>query len=126
MGDHANQPSDDAWEVGVGVVRPYLFTQGRTLSDTRPLAVEAMVVATGPPDEDLAPEQRKLIELCDEPRSVAEVAAKLSIPLGVVQVLIADLTGSDAIEICRQRNGHTLADDIALLQRLIVRVKSIP
>jgi hypothetical protein len=77
------------------------------------------------PDEaQLAPEQRQIVELCRQPRSVAEVAAKLATPLGVVRVLIADLADDAWLLVFDPPPG--LAADINVLQRLIARVKAIP
>jgi hypothetical protein len=117
---------DDTWEVAAGVVRPYLFTKGRTRSETRTLAVEAMLSATPQAEgaDLLAPEQRQIVDLCREPKSIAEVAAKLATPLGVVRVLVADLADDALLEISEREPD--LASDVALLQRLIARVKSIP
>lgn len=119
---------DDAWEVAAGVVRPYLFTQGRTRSSSRPLAVETMLAATdkgAAAAPGLASEQRRIVELCHDPLSVAEVASRLSAPLGVVRVLVADLADDSLLEVL---GAHTsdLATDVNLLQRLIARVKTIP
>jgi hypothetical protein len=119
---------DDAWEVEAGVVRPYLFTKGRTRSTSRMLAVEAMLSSTAKGDTaapDLAPEQRRIVELCHDPQSVAEVAARLSTPLGVVRVLVADLAESELLDVI-DADGANLAADVHLLQRLIARVKAIP
>ena len=112
---------DDAWEVAAGVVRPYLFTQGRTRPTSRMLAVETMLSATkrgAIAAADLPPEQRRIVELCREPLSVAE-------PLGVIRVLVADLAKDDLLEVM-EGNDDGLAADVHLLQRLIARVKAIP
>ena len=119
---------DDAWEVEAGVVRPYLLTNGRTRPGSRLLAVEAMVSATdkgGAATVELAPEQRRIVELClPVAQSVAEIAAHLSMPLGVVRVLVADLTEDHLLEVFE--GATDLAADVELLQRLIARVKAIP
>jgi hypothetical protein len=119
---------DDAWEVAAGVVRPYLFTQGRTRPTNRLLAVEAMLASTAKGDAiapGLAPEQRRILELCHDPQSVAEVAARLATPLGVVRVLVADLADEALLEVL-DADTSDLAADVNLLQRLIARVKAIP
>jgi hypothetical protein len=118
---------DDAWEVEAGVVRPYVFTQGRTRTESQTLAIEAMVCST-PAGRDgqvaLPPEQRSIVSLCESAQSVAEIAAKLRAPLGVVRVLVTDLTDTGLLEIFE---GSTeLAADVQLLQRLIARIKAIP
>ena len=91
--------SCDRWvdrEAG-RVVRPYALTGGRTdpVGGTV-LDLISVIVATGPApsapkSRGLGPEHRKLISLCQEPVTVADVAADMALPLGVVRVLLADL-----------------------------------
>jgi hypothetical protein len=74
------------------LVRPYLVTGGRTRPIRDGLRVESLVSA--PPAALHAPlkfERRRVAELCQTPRSVAEIAAALAVPLGVARVLIADM-----------------------------------
>jgi Protein of unknown function (DUF742) len=79
--------------AGPRLVRPYALTSGRTTSAVD-LPIEATVELqpaardkTWPPGEMPS----KIIELCETSQSVAEVSARLSIPLGVTRVLIGDL-----------------------------------
>jgi hypothetical protein len=79
------------------VVRPYALTGGRTdpVGGTV-LDLISVIVANGPPpaaarSRGLGPEHRKLIGLCQEPMTVADAAADMALPLGVVRVLLADL-----------------------------------
>ncbi|TNC28276.1 DUF742 domain-containing protein [Amycolatopsis alkalitolerans] len=78
-----------------GLVRPYFRTGGRT----RPkydLAIEALVSTSERGrvlDRVKVPEHRSICGLCLDTRSVAEVAAYLRLPLGVVRVLIGDVAG---------------------------------
>lgn len=118
---------DDAWEITAGVVRPYVFTQGRTRPTSETLAVETMVRTTTAGRDRraiLPPEQRSITVLCESVQSVAEVAAKLRTPLGVVRVLVADLADAGLLEVFE--GATDLAADVELLQRLIARVKAIP
>jgi hypothetical protein len=118
---------DDAWELAARVVRPYLLTRGRTRATTWNLAVDTMLSTrqdVDDADEDLAPEKHQILELCGEPRSVAEVAAKLEAPLGVARVLIADLADAARLDVFEAQPD--LAADVDLLRRLIARVKAIP
>jgi hypothetical protein len=122
--DEWPQP-DDGWEVEAGIVRPYLFTQGRTRPALTSLAVEAVVTTTGlgrATSTALPAEQRRIVDECHAPRSVAELAAMLRTPLGVVRVLIADLVATGLLDVHDTANP---ADDIELLHRLIARVKAI-
>jgi Protein of unknown function (DUF742) len=75
------------------VVRPYTLTQGRAGSDDRDFDMVAFVQASldeGWPSH-LQPEQRAILALVHRPLSVAEVAAHVDLPLGVVRVLLGDL-----------------------------------
>jgi hypothetical protein len=93
-------PVDPVTETG-SLVRPYTRTGGRTRPD-QDLAIEALVSTSdrGWDIEDaLLPEHRNICELCMDTRSVAEVAAHLRLPLGVVRVLIGDMAGMGLVVI---------------------------
>jgi hypothetical protein len=78
---------------GPNLVRPYALTAGRTESVVE-LAIEATVELQPSARKKSWPAgqmQSRIIEICESPQSVAEVSAKLSIPLGVTRVLIGDL-----------------------------------
>jgi hypothetical protein len=75
------------------LVRPYTLTAGRT--DSRidlPLeaAVETLESGNAPqwPGNDV---RAQIMKLCVDSPSVAEIAAHLSLPLGVARVLVGDL-----------------------------------
>ena len=70
------------------VVRPFVMTGGRTRAERRDLRVETMLQSTVEHvPRGLPSEQEELVALCIEPQSVAEVAAKLGLVVGVVQVI---------------------------------------
>jgi hypothetical protein len=75
-------------------VRPYTRTGGRTRSDHN-LALEALVSTS---DDGRryrgvrSVEHRRICDLCLDTRSVAEIAAHLRLPLGVVKVLVGDMS----------------------------------
>lgn len=74
------------------LVRPFIVTEGRTRPLHKGLRVDTLVQATAAAlSVPLEFERRRIIELCQNPLSVAEVAAGLALPLGVVRVLIGDL-----------------------------------
>jgi Protein of unknown function (DUF742) len=117
---------DDSWELEAGIVRPYLFTRGRTRpSRLAALPIEAMLTTTALARETVATlpgEQRRIVELCATPQSVAEVAAAMTTPLGVVRVLVSDLYTAGMVDVHRVENP---GDDVALLQRLITKVAAL-
>jgi hypothetical protein len=122
-------------------VRPYSLTGGRTRYG-HVLLVETFVAAVEPPGERpgrpaerdgpsgeradppqgtgdrTAPELRAILELCRRVRTVAEVAALLKIPLGVVRVLLSDLADQGKIRVYGTGHGPG-APDRVLLERVL-------
>ena len=92
------------------VVRPYAVTGGRTeAADGDALTLLTVLVATGrplPADDParLAPEHHRLLNLCGRQVTLADLAADTALPLGVVRVLVADLTQLEAITVVGQRS----------------------
>ncbi|GAA2512020.1 DUF742 domain-containing protein [Streptomyces sp. NPDC059506] len=107
------------------VVRPYAMTRGRTRSSSEEkLDLIALVVAEdrseGEDDglEDavfphtLSPEHVDIVELCRaEPMSVAEIAAELDLPVGVVRVLLGDLLDAELVRVSRPVPPAQLPDE---------------
>jgi hypothetical protein len=75
------------------LVRPYAMTGGRTRISQPDLDLITLVIAIRrhiDPDS-MTPECVKILTLCQNPTSVAEISAKLNLPLGVIKVLLGDL-----------------------------------
>jgi hypothetical protein len=105
------------------LARPYSWTEGRTEPSVE-LVIEARVQTT--PDGQTAEFASTsplwtIVRLCAEPCSIAELAAHLSVPLGVAKVLVADLVAEGLV-----LAQATLSDDTTLDERreLIERVLS--
>ncbi|MEU1042805.1 DUF742 domain-containing protein [Streptomyces sp. NPDC005551] len=103
------------------VVRPYAMTRGRTTSPGQHrLDLIAVVVtethADDPEaDQALSPEHVDIVELCrDAPQSVAELAAELDLPIGVVRVLIGDLVDEELVHVTRPVPPAELPDESIL------------
>ena len=84
---------DEEAVEGARVVRPYALTRGRTRPGRSDLPLEALVrVVAGATDPVGTAERRRILDLTREQiLSVAELSAHLSLPLGVVRVLVGDL-----------------------------------
>ena len=108
-------------ETGAAAVRPYAWTRGRTKSGLD-LAIEALV-STSQRGRDqmglLQVEHRAVAELCEQTRSVAEVAALLSIPLGVARVLLGDMAGLGLVTVHQTASSAGNAPDLALMERVL-------
>jgi hypothetical protein len=103
------------------VVRPYAMTRGRTTSAGQHRLDLIAVVLTesqaDDPDADatLSPEHVDIVDLCrDAPQSVAELAAELDLPIGVVRVLIGDLVAGEFVHVTRPVPPAELPDESIL------------
>lgn len=110
-------PEWSASAVAFRRVRPYTWTNGRTASSNE-LAVEALISATGrEADATATPEHHAVLGLCATPRSVAELAALLPVPLGVARVLLGDMAAAGIVRVHRT-GGREGEPDLALLRRV--------
>ncbi len=101
------------------MVRPYALVRGRTKPTGEVLDVISMVcsVRTSVPDSaDLEPEHLALLRHCADPMSVADLAAALDLPLGVIRILLADLRDAELVRINRPRPERLT--DIRLLREV--------
>ena len=99
-------------------VRPYVRTGGRTKARAD-LAVETLVSIPSPrpPLED--PEHVALGDVVGDPRSVAEVAALLSVPLGVARVIIDDMAGAGLLLVHPRAVAASGAPSRDIMQRVL-------
>ncbi len=90
------------------VVRPYAVTAGRTRpgGDIIDMVALVSVVRTWPDGgaareevSELGPEHVRLLRFCRSRPSVADLAAELDLPLGVVRILLADLRERGLVKI---------------------------
>jgi hypothetical protein len=75
-------------------LRPYAMTEGRTEPTGPDLAIEDLVgspAGAAEPPAWLSLEHQSIARACRETLSVAELAARVDLPLGVTRVLVGDL-----------------------------------
>jgi hypothetical protein len=107
--------------AGDELVRPFLVTGGRTHPLQDGLRIETVVSAL--PSALSAPlrfEARRIVELCQRPMAVVDVAVALRVPLGVARVLIADLIMDEYLR-CDAREELP----IELIERIRDRVRAL-
>ena len=87
------------------LVRPYAVTRGRTRPRLE-IAIEALVETTvrgrtnGGRGSQQGQEQQYIATLCDgRLQSLAEIAARMQLPLGVARVLIADMAADGLVAV---------------------------
>ena len=108
------------------LVRPYALTGGRTRASIADLPIEALVLSTpvGLAADELRHEARAIVTLCHEPMSVAEVSARIGVPLGVARVMIGDLHRDACVEVHQATIGDA-RPDLRLLNRVLEGLKAL-
>jgi uncharacterized protein DUF742 len=107
-------------------VRPYILTGGRAGPSNVALEVEAQVVTTAAGAADLGRhsyETYAIIEICQRPMAVAEVAARLDLHLGVARVLVGDLLIAGDLSVRRPEAG--MHRNAQIIERVIRGLQAI-
>ncbi|MEU4692309.1 DUF742 domain-containing protein [Actinoplanes sp. NPDC023714] len=104
------------------LVRPFMLTGGRTEPVIDGLRVESQLRAA--PAALSAPlrfEARRIVELCQRPRSLADLSAALLAPLGVLRVIVGDLLTEGYLSI-EEQPGELSVD---LIERIRDGVRAL-
>ncbi len=110
------------------LVRPYAVTRGRTRPKVD-IAIEALIETTvrgrtahSRPGGNQGQEQQQIATMCDSRvQSLAEISARLHLPLGVARVLVADMASDGLVSI---HEPASLDDNEAVGTDLLERVLS--
>jgi Protein of unknown function (DUF742) len=108
-----NEPERSLPAREASLVRPYTLTAGRTDTSVD-LPLEAPVqtlrgaLAHKWPPNDV---KDKIIQLCIKSPSVAEISARLDLPLGVARVLVGDLVMSGYLRVHRTLTERSTRDE---------------
>ncbi|TDD92005.1 DUF742 domain-containing protein [Saccharopolyspora karakumensis] len=117
----SQDPADAAPQApAASSIRSYTWTGGRTKSNYE-LAIETLV-SVGENYRPGAPvrlEHQSIAELCQQPRSVAEVGALLSVPIGVARVLLADMAELGLITVHNTVSESGSAPHMMLMERVL-------
>lgn len=111
-------------EQPAAIVRAYAWTGGRTTSDFH-LEIETMVSVRDRLHGAVPAEHQEVMELCGRPRSVAEVAALLRIPLGVAKVLLGDMAGLGLVDVHETATSRGTAPDRDLMARVLMGLRRL-
>jgi hypothetical protein len=95
------------------LVRPYTLTAGRTdTSVDLPLEAPVQALQAGlahrwPPNDV----HDRIVRLCTKSPSVAEISARLDLPVGVARVLVGDLVISGYLRVERTLTERSTSDE---------------
>lgn len=110
------------------VVRPYALTRGRTRPSSAVLPLEALVRGVpGAVDPVGTAERRRILALTTASiQSVAELSAHLSLPLGVVRVLVGDLADEGLVLVhTRSASSSAPATNLTVLESVLNGVSAL-
>lgn len=122
------QPSDGGWvDQDAGpVVRPYALTGGLTRPSGQRFDLLDLVRAVRRAARDLSqlsPEQAELLQRCQMPTTLVDLAGDLDLPVGVIRILVSDLRERGLITIHRpQPAGFS---DLKILQEVVNGLRRI-
>lgn len=107
-------------------IRPYALTGGRTRArdDLRMEAIVSVPRYDPALSESLMPESRALYERARGQLSIAELSALLTIPLGVVRVLISDLAAQGVVRV--HPTVQSVDHDHTVLERILSGLRELP
>lgn len=108
-------------------VRPYAWTGGRTTS-ARQLEIESLVSTSDryrAADPRTPSEFHAIAALCYDPHSVAEVAARLTLPLGVVKVLLGDMAAAGLLDVHLTASTDGAAPGLDLMERILAGLRRL-
>ena len=128
MSERRDQPTgsvprhaDDETGLDDQLIRPFLLTGGRTRPVREGLAIETLLQSRpGAMSSLLRFEARKIVELCQQATSMAEVAAALRVPLGVARVLVSDLVADGSVTVVQRQELS-----VQLIERIRDRVRAL-
>lgn len=120
----------DPWydEAAGRLVRPYAVTRGRTRSATPGLNIITLVVAVRSAAEARIVEREYLdiLDACRYPLSIAEVSAKLHLPLAVTKILVADLIEHRDLRFQSPSPSHRdNRPDFSMLQKVLDGIRRL-
>jgi hypothetical protein len=85
------------------VVRPYALTRGRTLpgGDESFGLIDVVVAVSERPSGRFrpGPEHWRILSLCRRPIPVVDLTSEIELPIGVVRVLLGDLTSDGMVRV---------------------------
>jgi len=121
-------PTDREWlDQDAGpVVRPYALTGGLT----RPagqrfdlLDMVGVVRRAGDSMPDLPPEQVEVLQRCQIPAPLVDLAADMDLPVGVIRILVSDLRERGLVTIHRAQPAGL--GDLKILQEVVDGLRRI-
>jgi hypothetical protein len=118
----------DSWyddEAGP-LVRPYAVTRGRTRSARHDLNLITLVVTCVYEIPAMDPEYAEILRICRYPQSIAEISAKIGLPLTVIKILVSDLIEQEMLIFSSPASPmNTETPDMNILQAVLDGIRRL-
>ncbi|MEM9130760.1 MAG: DUF742 domain-containing protein [Actinomycetota bacterium] len=108
-------------------VRPYVLTGGRSETEVD-LSLEAVLAATELGRTSLGAlqlEREQLVAIAVDSVALTEMAARLSLPVAVVRVLVGDLVADGMLEVTADAAASTARPDVDMLEKVLDGLQSL-
>jgi hypothetical protein len=110
-------------------IRPPSLSGGRARRVREEPTIEALVATTSQgrrvARDRLGLGWRPIALLCEELVSVAEISARLAIPLGVARVLVADMAEVGLVAVHQRNHEEPNGTELILLERILSGLRSL-
>ncbi|MFI9736060.1 DUF742 domain-containing protein [Nocardia sp. NPDC052278] len=102
------------------------MTRGRTRGARSDLDMltQVLTVRSGEELGRMEPEYGEIARLCEYPQSIAEVSARLRLPLAVTKILVGDLV-IEGYLVFRSSVPETSSDDIDILRAVLNGIRRL-
>jgi hypothetical protein len=131
---HQAEPEPDPEQEWVevdrtrSIVRPYAWTGGRT-ETAYDLPIEALISTNRATMQRLGSrltyDHRAITDLCMATRSVAEVAALCSLPLGVARVVLGDMASAGMVIVHRTKLSAGNQPELEMMERVLIGLRNL-
>ncbi|WP_042397429.1 DUF742 domain-containing protein [Streptacidiphilus carbonis] len=110
---------DGEWDESDQPERLYVITRGRSGTGERAaLDLVTLIVSLAEPEPAMQPEHAAILRLCRSPLSLAELSAYLSLPVSVVNLLLADLLAEGRVQ-ARKPVPKAIVPDRSLIEAVM-------
>ena len=99
--------------------RLYTVTSGRSSTDGSRVDLVTLIVSECDPAPGMQSEHAAILRMCRHPKAVAEIAADLGLPVGVVQILLRDLVDMGRVSARNPSPVPGRKPDSATLERVL-------
>jgi Protein of unknown function (DUF742). len=105
--------------------RLYTVTRGRTRARDSALDAVSLVAGVSEPTPGMQSEHARILRLTKRPMAVAELAARMRLPMSVVKILICDLRDAGQVTVRHPSSARAGRPDTKTLKQVLVALQDL-